>query len=400
MNICRVCERRKVQNLLDFGWQPVCGRFLKSPAEEEYMHPLVIGQCEACGLIQVIDPVPPAKLKPVYSWLTYTEPERHLSHLADMIIGLPGVTEESIICGISFKDDSILSLLKERGFKNTWRVDPKSDLRIDDVIVGLATVHARFNPEIIPKITRSYGQPDVVIARHFLEHSNSFTEFMRFLKKLVKPQGYIIIEVPDCERAIEKCDYTTIWEEHILYFTSETFRTCFSFGGFSPFRFESFAYALENSLVGIGRLDQAAVSPFPNKDILENEQRRMLAFSSSLDEQRERFKKFLSDYQKDQGKIAMFGAGHLACAFLNLLELKDFIKFIADDSPQKQGLFMPGSHIPIYKSRALLEKNIKLCLLSLTPDKEETVIQNNKSFLENKGNFYSIFPGSECFLHI
>ena len=126
----------------------------------------------------------------------------------------------------------------------------------------------------------------------------------------------------------------------------------------------------------------------------------MQVFSDSLDKQRKRLKEFFAKYQKGEGKIAMFGAGHLACTFLNLLQLKDFIEFIVDDSPQKQSLFMPGSRIPIYGSQALLEKNIKLCLLSLAPDKEEKIIQNNKRFLENKGRFCSIFPGSKRFLHI
>jgi hypothetical protein len=43
----------------------------------------------------------------------------------------------------------------------------------------------------------------------------------------------------------------------------------------------------------------------------------------------------------------MFGADHLACTFVNLLGLKDVVRFVADDNPHKLGLFMPGSRLPI-----------------------------------------------------
>jgi len=400
MNICYVCERKEVENLLDCGLQPICSRFLKSATEEEYRHPLRLGQCRVCGLVQVVSPIPAAELKPIYDWVTYTEPQGHISELVDMMIDLPGLTKESSICGISFKDDSTLDLMKERGFKNVWRIDLRSDLKIDDSKAGLETVQAQFSPPIVSKIVEKHGRADIVIARHCLEHSDSPVKFMKALRQLVKPQGYVVFEVPDCQWAIEKHDYTTIWEEHILYFTPYTFKQCFSFLGFSLIRFENFSYPLENSLVGIGRLEQEAVPFSPIDNILENEKRRMLAYSKGLSKKRAEFKSFFADYQQHKGKIAILGAGHLTCAFINLLKVKDFIEFIVDDSPQKQDLFMPGSRIPIYESSSLRKKNIKLCLLGLAPDKEGKVIQNNKDFFENGGSFFSIFPGSKRFLDI
>ena len=74
---------------------------------------------------------------------------------------------------------------------------------------------------------------------------------MLALKKLVNPNGYIIFEVPDCTRGFEKLDYTTIWEEHILYFTDNTFKMCLNHGGFAPHYFEQYNYPFESVLIGI-----------------------------------------------------------------------------------------------------------------------------------------------------
>ena len=109
---------------------------------------------------------------------------------------------------------------------------------------------------------------------------------------------------------------------------------------------------------------------------------------------------YLKEYRRDQGKIALFGAGHLACAFVNFLGLKEDIAFFVDDNSNKKGLFMPGSRLPIYGSHSLLEEHIKLCLLSLNPLSEEKVIANNKNFTDQGGTFKSIFPASKHVLEL
>ena len=96
----------------------------------------------------------------------------------------------------------------------------------------------------------------------------------------------------------------------------------------------------------------------------------------------------------------MLGAGHLCCAFVTFLQLQDYFEFVIDDNPNKQGLFMPGSRLPIYPSTALLEQDIKLCLLSLSPDSETKVVQKNQEFVEKGGTFASIFPASQLALQL
>jgi len=363
------------------------------------MHPMVIGQCNACGLIQINNPVPSAELLPHYDWITYTEPEEHLDQLVEIISNLPGLTKESIICGISFKDDSTLARLKKRGFKNTWRINSKSDLGISDYRARVETIQDCLTPEAANMIVNKRGTSDVVIVRHILEHAHDTFRFTRAIKQLVNPKGYIVLEVPDCTQALENYDYATLWEEHLLYFTPETFHHYFAFGGFSLLRLECYPYPFENSLVTIAQLQEKITPSFPSESILEIEKHRAQVYSQGLPKVRTKLKRLLSEYRQNQGKIALFGAGHLACAFINLLDLKDNIEFIVDDNPNKQGLFMPGSRLPICTSDVLVKNNIKLCLLSLSLQSEDKVIQNNRSFLEHGGTFLSIFPASKYALY-
>ena len=400
MNKCHLCQGGSVTELLDLGMQPISNRFLARPGDEEYTHSIVIARCHACGLIQISNPMPAAELLPRYDWISYSEPEEHLDHLAESIGNLSGITGESTICGISFKDDSILMRMNERGFEHTWRVDPKADLGINDHRAGIETIQERFTSGAVEAIAHKYGKADVIIVRHILEHTHDMPTLMTALKQLLSPHGYLVIEVPDCSRDLEGQDYSTLWEEHIVYFTPDTFRSSFAFFGLSLTRFECFPYPFENSLVGIAQPEKNIVPSFPSERILERERNRALAFSEGLIEHRSRLKGFFPEFRRNQGNIALFGAGHLACTFINLLELKHYIEFVADDNPNKRGLFMPGSHLPILGSDALLERGIKLCLLSLSPESEDKVIQNNGAFVKHGGSFSSIFPGSKRALPI
>lgn len=399
-NNCLLCRAESVAQLLDLGLQPICNRFLAAPDAEEAVFPIRLGQCGACGLVQTIVPVPAAELKPRCDWITYNEPEGHLDRLADVIAALPGLAKDSVICGISFKDDSLLRRLRDRGYPRTRRLDPQCDLEIAEPGAGVETVQDRLTSGTAARIAHAHGRANVVIARHIWEHASDPAEFVNALKQLMTPQGYVVIEVPDCERALAACDYSTLWEEHHLYFTAATFRRGVMRSGLSPSYTECFPYTLENSLVVIARLDQSATQARVAETILEVEKRQAQEYAGGLATQREKMGTYFARHRQDRGKIAMIGAGHLACSFINLLLLKEHIDCVVDDNPHKRGLYMPGSRLPIYESRALLDRHIKLCLMSVAPESEERVTQRNEAFIHAGGTFHSIFPASRHALRL
>src|SRR5687767_12484748 len=118
---CRVCTRGEVGEYLDFGPQAIRNRFLRSPDEAEFAHPLAVGYCVSCGTVQLADPPPVDQLRPRFGWIGYNEPERHLDELVSVLTRLPGVTSASAFAGLTYKDDSTLARLNRVGFANTWR---------------------------------------------------------------------------------------------------------------------------------------------------------------------------------------------------------------------------------------------------------------------------------------
>jgi hypothetical protein len=239
----------------------------------------------------------------------------------------------------------------------------------------------------------THGKAQVVVARHILEHAHNLHRFLAGLRALLAPEGYLVLEVPDCQIALRLGDCTTLWEEHIVYFTPSTFRQLFPQVGWRLFSLDVFPYRLENLLVGIAQAGSCSDVPHAPPD-LKTELATLRTFAEGLPQQRQRFAQYLGDFRRQQGPIAVLGAGHLACAFINYLQLEPHIAFVVDDDPHKQGLFMPGSHLPIRSSQALLEENVRLCLLSVNPEVEEKVLQRNHGFVERGGRFASMFAAS------
>ena len=381
--------------VLDVGPQPISNRFLTSRTQAEELYPVALRQCEACGLMQIEDPVPTNALVPPYVWITYDEPEGHLDALVEILTSLPGTGPGSIAAGVSFKDDSTLARLERRGL-HTWRLDIERDLGATGVSAGFGveTVQDRLTAASTERVLQQRPAANIVLARHILEHSSRPFDFLEALKRLTGPGGYVVVEVPDCSRAMDGCDYTMIWEEHVLYFTPETFRQCFSIAGLDIVRAEIYPYPFENSLVVIATPTGAAGKAEPSPDVVARERRRGAALGERFAGYCEKVRTRLSEHRASRGRIALFGAGHLACTWLSVMGVANEVDCIIDDNPHKRGLFMPGSRLPIVGSDALLDRDITLCLLSLNPISEDKVVARNAAFVERGGAFASIFPGS------
>jgi hypothetical protein len=383
--------------LVDFGLQPVSNRFLPAGSQVPVPNfPLQLRINPGSGLIHLGKPFPVAELKPRYGWLTCFEPEGHLDELAEKLTKLPGVTRASVFGAYSFKDDSILRRLERLGYTKNWRIDPVQDLDITDSCANVETYQSALTPAKAEEIRERRGAADVLIVRHVVEHAYDLPAFIEAIRRMVSHGGYIVWELPDCERALAAGDCTTVWEEHIFYFTSFTFRQLLLKSGFAIVHYESVPYALENSLVAIVR--EAPVNENPvctDLQAVAGEVARAQSFVQVLARRKIDVRKKLEALRRERGQIAMFGAGHLSVAFLSIMQVADIISCVVDDNPNKKGLQMPVGGLQIAGSEALCSRDIRVCLLGLNPQNQPKVIASQQRFVEQGGVFASIFPGSE-----
>jgi hypothetical protein len=377
--------------LVDFGAQPPSNRFERTDSPPAETHPLVVGQCTACGLIQLIDPMHAMMAKSRFEWLTYNEPEGHLDDLVTRLCRLPGVDRGARIAGLTYKDDSTLARLNKLGYANTYRFDARADFALQDPCAGLESIQAALDAATASRLAARHGSADLLLVRHVLEHAHDPAAFLRAVTALVKPGGYLLFELPDCAKFIQACDYSFIWEEHITYFCAQTLESLIAHAGLCMCQTIIYPYPLEDSLIGVvrngtssGVLTHAGKMP---DSLRVNGQ----IFARRYPELRAQLQSLFGAWRRAGKRVAIFGAGHLAAKFVNMFALGQLVDCVIDDNPHKQALVMPGSRLAIRGSPALESRAIDLCLLSLNPESEQKVLAKNKSFLERGGTFLSIF---------
>ena len=387
---CQVCDSNNVNLLIDYGLQPITNRYGVKPYEDDYYNSLNIGQCQYCGLIQLITPVPASEIIPRVDWLRYTEEEEHLDSIAKIICSLDNLPENPSVCGITYKDDSLLKRLEERKFKKIFRIDPLDDLGIKQKGVAGETVIPKLNPSSVKKISNKHGYFDVVIARHTLEHALDTQFFLSTLWGILKPEGYIVFEVPDSTKQLINKDFTMPWEEHILYFVPETFKSSFNHTSYKLHKYYHFSYKQEDVQVAIIQKDKNHISKHPHtsQEVLKLAEQ----YAESYRNYKEIIYSYLKQYKEKIGKVVFYGAGHNAAVFINIFQIEELIEFIVDDTIQKQKLYLPGTSLQIKSSEHLIIENASLCIMCMNINIQNIIMEKHEKFISDGGIFTSLYP--------
>jgi SAM-dependent methyltransferase len=391
--MCTVCRSRDLRTVLPLGEQPPSNRFLSpsAPSVTDERYPLSLGQCRVCHTIQLVDRMPIEAVRPRYDWLSYNEPEGHLDDVAARIAALPGVRMDSRILGVTYKDRSTLDRMIRLGFTRTAAL-ADDDLKAPVRPFGLETIQRVLSDEsTIRELRTKYGESDVVIFRHVVEHSPDAARFIRSMRGLLAPGGYLVFEVPDSERVLRAGNHAFIWEEHVSYFTSPSLGRLAEEVGATMVWLGQYPYPYEDSLVAVLRFD---VTGQRKERVNAPEERvtlELASFAAALGPSRTRWREMLEGHRAGGRRVAVFGAGHLSAKFVNFLEIADLIDCVVDDHPRKVGLLMPGSHLPIIPSADLSKRTITVCISTLSPESELKVKSKLSAYFESGGTLEPAF---------
>ena len=233
-----------------------------------------------------------------------------------------------------------------------------------------------------------------------LEHANDLNSFIKGLTQLLKEDGKIIIEVPDSSKSLLQGDVAMLWEEHTYYFTPESLRLELDSHGYSLEKFIIYNYPQEDALIGIFNrnknfnLEKRTLPlPFGEYAIANIFKKKIEYLKSELSNQ-------LSMLIDKFGKIVIFGAGHRAIMFINLLGVSNLISFVIDDDPNKNNLKIPPAGIDIKSSEELNHNDIGVCIFAISLNAEEKVKKILSQKINRKIKYYSISPDSKYSLPI
>jgi hypothetical protein len=99
-------------------------------------------------------------------------------------------------------------------------------------------------------------------------------------------------------------------------------------------------------------------------------------FASNVETARHELRDILGEIQAQGGLVAGYGAAAKGTVLLNAFGIgAETLAFVADRSPHKQGLYMPGVRVPIVSADELLRRRPDACLLLAWNFAEEILAQ-------------------------
>jgi hypothetical protein len=114
-----------------------------------------------------------------------------------------------------------------------------------------------------------------------------------------------------------------------------------------------------------------------------------VAFAELVQEEKRAIVSFLISLKNERKSIVGYGAAAKGNTLLNFCGIgRDFIDYTADMNPHKQGLYLPGTHIPIRAPDAIRETKPDVVFILPWNIREE--IQQQLSYIRDWGGEFAV----------
>ena len=404
--ICSFCHKSDLYEIIDFGKVALAGGFIKkNQLKSEPKFRLRVFFCANCYAVQVIDKVDQNRLfKNYYYFSSYidtlkTHFEDYASNVVQRFIDIPS---KSTVVEFGCNDGVLLNPLSKKKIKNLIGVDPAINIINKINIKNVNIINNFFNIETSKQIAIKYDKADLILANNVFAHIPDIREATLAVKNLLKINGVFIFEVHYLGKIIEELQYDMIYHEHLYYYSLIALENFFSKYDLKIFDVNNISthggsircYVSNTESVHCKKIKNS-VTRMRNKEIQNGFNNICIykSFAKSVSNLKSDLVSLIIDLKKKNKVIAGYGASGRANTVLQYLNITDqLISYMIDDSPEKIGLYTPGSNLEIKPRSVLLSKNPPDYVIVFAWSFLDEIRKKNLEYLSKGGKFISPFP--------
>jgi hypothetical protein len=405
---CRSCGLPLSISFSDLGLQPIANAFrtreqLSSP---EIFYPLRAFVCSECKLVQLEDFGSRENFfhdNYVYfssysrSWL------EHARRYAAAMIERFSLNEQSWVVEIASNDGYLLRYFLEQRIP-VLGVEPSANVAESARVKGVETRVVFFGSEMARQLLAEGIAADLMPANNVLPHVPDLNDFVAGFRILLKASGVATFEFQHLLPLIRNVYFDTIYHEHYSYFSLIALLPLLKRNGLAAFDvtqlpthggslrvFVAPVEANRHTAPSISKLiaDEKAAG----LDTLEIYQ----SFAAKTRAIKRSILNMLCRLKEEGHSIAAYGAPAKGNTLLNYTGVRtDFIDFTVDRNPVKQGLFLPGTAIPVLDVSALDEKRPDYVIL-LPWNLAGEIMEEQANIRSWGGRFVTLLP-TPCIL--
>ena len=390
-----------VEEILDLGESPLANGLVKK-GDIFNSYPLKIGRCNNSGHIQLINFIEPSEMFRNYLYISSVSStlEKHLKSISDFICDFIDVHENDLCIDIGSNDGTLLSGFLEKG-KRVLGVDPAENLSILAKEKGVENFTGYFNEETSTKILSEFGKAKVITLTNTFPHLQDLHNFMKGVGNLLDEDGILFLEAHYLADIYEQIAFDTIYHEHVSYWHLHPIKKMFEDFGFEIKFVQRLPLHHGQLRVVASKSDniQADVSvnnliEWENKNKIGSKEKAVEFANKSLKIKSE-LNLVINQLKKEGKSIAGYGAPAKATTLMNFLNLNNLnLNFVADRSPLKQGLIIPGTGIEIVNPEKINHDKPDYLILFAWNFKDE-IIDQLSEFRDRGGKLIIPLPEIE-----
>ena len=396
---CRSCGYVELQTVLSLGRMPLANALLTEQQLDypEETFPLELAFCSACTLVQLTDSVSPEKLFRDYVYFSSFSDTmlRHAEELSSDLIGSKNLDATSLVLEVASNDGYLLQYYKRKGVP-VLGIEPATNIAEVAEQRGIRTVCDFFGDDLALRLVEEGYKADVIHAHNVLAHVPDLNGFVRGLRRVLKEDGLIVVEVPYVTDMIENCEFDTVYHEHLSYFSLNALDALFARNGLTIQKVER--VAIHGGTLRIyaghgGERDESVVQ------LLAQERGSgagdvdfYRSFGARVAQLRDELVTLLHELKSQDKRIAAYGASAKGSTLLNYCGVgRETLDYVVDRSTVKQGLYTPGTHLKIYAPEKLLADAPDHVLL-LTWNFASEILEQQSEYRKLGGRFIVPVP--------
>lgn len=346
---CRSCGHQLGRRVLvDLGACPPSNAYLKALTDREEHYPLRVLICEGCWLVQT--DISLFKLNhdelftveyPYFSSMSKGFVE-HAREFVESSAKRFNLGPDSLTVEVGSNDGYLLQWVKTPCYGVEPTLTGATAAR-----KGILSHYNFFSASLADNLRYLRGPVDLMIANNVLAHVPDINDFVRGFEVLLKDTGAASFEFPHLLRMIEGNQFDTIYHEHYSYLSLTAVDAVFRWNGLCVFDVEELPTHGGSLRVWADKGSRTA-SPAV-AEMLELEKGIDYdGFQAKADRVKNDFTTFLLQAKAEGKKVAGFGAAAKGNTLLNYAGVRsDMLPYVVDETPAKQGKFLPGSRIPV-----------------------------------------------------
>jgi SAM-dependent methyltransferase len=364
---CRICGNRLERTFVDLGMSPPCEDFLSAARidQGEMFYPLHVRICEACLLVQLPSYIPPDQIftdEYAYHSSYSTSWIEHARRYADTMTETLQLGPDSLVVEVASNDGYLLQHFVGAGVP-VLGIEPAGNVADIAIDKGIPTEKVFLGVASGREIARRFGRADLMAGNNVFAHVPDLHDFVGGLAEVLAESGTLTLEFPHLQRLIEHTQYDTIYHEHFSYFTLRTAQRALALGGLVVVDVEELPSHGGSLRLFVRHADSAGeVSPNV-AGVLEREASAGLhtlagfdGFADQVDRVKADFLTFLIEAKATGRSVAGYGAPGKGNTMLNHCGVRaDLLPFTVDMNPNKHGMYLPGSHIPVLAPEEIAE---------------------------------------------